>query len=100
MIKFRFLPDAEVELLKEVAYFSAAETGLGVKFQHAVEAAVNMAVANPAGGAPSIGGTRRRLVKGFPFSVVYRASGTEILVVAVVHHRRRPDYWVNRIEGD
>lgn len=99
MIKFRFLPDAEAELLKEVAYFSAAGTGLGVKFQRAMESAVNMAVANPTGGAPSTGGTRRRLVKGFPFSVVYRASETEILVVAVVHHRRRPGYWVSRIEG-
>ncbi len=99
MIKFRFLPDAEAELLKEVAYFSAAGTGLGVKFQRAVESAVNMAAANPAGGTPSTSGTRRRLVKGFPFSVVYRVSETEILVVAVVHHRKRPGYWISRIEG-
>ena len=99
MIKFRFLPDAEAELLKEVAYFSAAGTGLGVKFQRAVEAAVEMAVVNPDGGAPLASGTRRRLVKGFPFSVVYRASENEILVVAVMHHRRKPGYWVSRIEG-
>lgn len=99
MSKFRFLPDAEAELLKEVAYFSAAGTGLGVKFQRAVESAVHMAVAYPAGGAPATRGTRRRLVKGFPFSVVYRPSETEVLKVAIVHHRRRPGYWVSRI-GD
>lgn len=96
---FRFLPDAEAELLKEVAYFSATGIGLGVKFQRAVETAVNLAVANPDGGAPSMHGTRRRLVKGFPFSVVYRVREAEILVVAIMHHRRKPGYWVSRIES-
>jgi plasmid stabilization system protein ParE len=95
--KPRFLPAAEAELLKEVAYYSIARGGLGVQFEHAVESAVRKAVANPGGGAPSLNGTRSRLVKGFPFSVVYRAGDTEILVVAVMHHRREPGYWAVRI---
>jgi len=37
------------------------------------------------------------LVKGFPFSVVYRASEIELLVVAVAPHRRRPGYWLQRV---
>ena len=97
MIKPRFLPAAEAELLKEVAYYSNVRDGLGIKFEDAVESAVNNAVSNPGGGAPSPKGTRRRLVKGFPFSVVFRASDTEILVVAVMHHRRAPGYWADRI---
>ena len=97
MIAPRFLPAAEAELLKEVAYYSSARDGLGVKFEHAVESAVKKAIANPDGGAPSHKGTRSRLVKGFPFSVVYRASKTEILVVAVMHHRKEPGYWTARI---
>jgi hypothetical protein len=51
------------------------------------------------GGAPSHNGTRSVLVKGFPFSVIYRASEAELLVVAVAPHRRRPGYWLARI-GD
>lgn len=98
-MKPRFLPAAEAELLKEVAHYSAAGRGLGVRFERAVEGAVRMAVANPDGGIPSSTGTRSRLVKGFPFSVVYRASSTEILIVAVVHHRRKPGYWLSRIAG-
>lgn len=38
------------------------------------------------------------LVKGFPFSVVYRASEKDLLVVAVAPHRKRPHYWVPRVE--
>ena len=97
MIKPRFLPAAEAELLKEVAYYSIARDGLGIKFELAVENAVKMALANPGGGRSSNKGTRRWLVKGFPFSVVYRATSVEFLVVAVVHHRRKPGYWADRI---
>jgi toxin ParE1/3/4 len=37
------------------------------------------------------------LVKGFPFSVVYRASDNELLVVAIAPHRKQPYYWTSRI---
>jgi hypothetical protein len=97
VIKPRFLPAAEFELLKEVAVYSNSRDGLGMKFEQAVESAVTNAVSNPIGGAPAPKGTRSRLVKGFPFSVVYRASDTEILIVAVMHHRRKPGYWADRI---
>jgi plasmid stabilization system protein ParE len=97
VIKPRFLPAAESELLKEVAYYSNVRDGLGIKFEDAVESAVKNAVSNPSGGAPSPKGTRSRIVKGFPFSVVFRASDKEILVVALIHHRREPGYWADRI---
>lgn len=75
MIKVRFLPAAELELLKEVTYYSNARAGTGVRFQAAVEAVVARAATHPLGGAPSFKETRSFLVKGFPFSVVYQAYG-------------------------
>jgi plasmid stabilization system protein ParE len=100
VIQPRFLPAAEADLLEEIAYYSNAGEGLGIRFQAAVTAAVKKAAARPDSGAPSSNGTCRRLVKGFPFSVVYRASDSELLVVAVAHHRRQPGYWSGRIEHD
>lgn len=97
MIKARFLPAAEAAFLKEVAYYSNARDGAGVKFHQAVTAAVERAVFNSDGGAPAAKGTRSRIVKGFPFSIVYRVSDLEILVVAVAHHRRQPAYWSGRV---
>lgn len=98
MIKVRFLPEAELELLKEVTYYSKGGSGTGVRFQVAVEAAALRAAAHPLGGAPSFSETRSMLVKGFPFSVVYRPSNREVLVVAVAPHRRQPGYWASRID--
>lgn len=98
MIQVRFLPAAELELLREVSYYSRARAGTGVRFQAAVEAAVALAAQHPLGGAPSYRETRSVLVKGFPFSVVYRPSAQELLVVAIAPHRKRPHYWTARIE--
>ena len=98
MIKVRFLPAAEIELLTEVTYYSKARTGTGLRFQAAVQAAVSRAATHPLGGAPSFKETRSILVKGFPFSVVYRPSQRELLVVAIAPHRKRPQYWSSRIE--
>lgn len=97
MIQTRFLPTAEAELLHEVAYYSEARAGAGIKFQAAFATVVEQATRNPDGGTPGPKGTRSRIVKGFPFRVVYRASEVELLVIAVVHHRRKPGYWANRI---
>jgi plasmid stabilization system protein ParE len=42
-------------------------------------------------------GTRRYLLRRFPFSVVYRIEATRIVIVAVAHGRRRPRYWKSRL---
>jgi toxin ParE1/3/4 len=93
----RFLPAAELELLREVAFYAEARDGTGLRFQAAVEAAVALVARHPAGGAPSFRETRSVLVKGFPFSVVDRASAQELLIVAVAHHRKAPGYWATRV---
>lgn len=98
MTRVRFLPAAEIELLREVAYYSKARAGTGIRFQAAVQTAVARAATHPLGGAPSFKETRSMLVKGFPFSIIYRASDREVLVVAVAPHRKRPQYWSARIE--
>lgn len=70
-----------------------------MRFQAAVESALDRAVRHPLGGAPSPMSTRSVLVKGFPFSLVYRATDSELLVVAVTPHKKRPGYWLSRL-GD
>ncbi|WP_407936397.1 hypothetical protein [Limnochorda pilosa] len=40
--------------------------------------------------------TRRVLVRGFPYQVVYHLRPDEIVIVAVAHLKRRPGYWRNR----
>jgi plasmid stabilization system protein ParE len=41
--------------------------------------------------------TRRRILSGFPYSVIFQEKDDIVLVVAVAHAKRRPDYWRRRI---
>jgi plasmid stabilization system protein ParE len=42
-------------------------------------------------------GTRRILLRHFPFILVYREHSSYIQVIAVAHGRRRPGYWKQRL---
>jgi len=53
-------------------------------------------LAFPLAGSPSRSNTRRVIVKGFPFSIVYRPESDGIVVFAVAHHARMPYYWRSR----
>jgi plasmid stabilization system protein ParE len=42
-------------------------------------------------------GTRKFLLRRFPFAVAYRELPSYIQVLAVAHGHRRPGYWRNRL---
>jgi plasmid stabilization system protein ParE len=94
---FRFLAPAQAELLEGISYYSAIKAELGLRFEQAVADAVRSAVAHPERGAPRSRNTRRWLPKSFPYGLIYRASEAEVLVVAVAHQRKRPEYWARRV---
>lgn len=98
MKSIRFLAAARRELLAEVLYYNESAPGQGAKFAHAVEEALAIAVQFPLAGSPGPAATRRVMVKGFPFSVVYLQEDGGIVVVALAHHARRPGYWMGRLE--
>ena len=94
---FRFLAPAQAELLEAISYYSSIGTELGLSFEAAVANAVRSAVAHPERGAPRSKSTRRWLVKGFPYGVIYRESKDELVVVAVAHERKQPEFWIRRL---
>ena len=38
-------------------------------------------------------GSRRRVLKRFPYSLVFDVDGRTVTLLALAHHRRRPGYW-------
>ena len=96
MKRARFIAAARLELLAEVIYYSEAQPGLGVRFTASVEDAAARALAFPLSGSLFRSNTRRIILKGFPFSLVYRPEPDGIVVFAVAHHARRPYYWQSR----
>ena len=99
MKKIEFISVAREEFLAEVAYYNAAQVGLGVKFSIAVEKATALALEFPDIGSTSSFGTRRVIVKDFPFSVIYKSFSDHLIIFAIAHQSRRPRYWSARV-GD
>ena len=98
MTSARFVPAARREFLAEIIYYNQEEAGLGDRFSAAVEEATVRALAFPLAGSPAAANTRRVFLQGFPFSVVYRAVPAGIVIFAVAHQSRRPDYWESRVQ--
>ncbi len=43
-------------------------------------------------------GTRRYMMKRYPFVLVYRVATERIEIVAVAHAKRNPGYWKERLD--
>ena len=88
MGKVDFVAAAREEFLAEVEYYNKAQAGLCARFSDAVEKAAALTLAFPDVGSPSSSGTRRVVVKDFPFSLVYKSFAGGIVIFAVAHQSR------------
>lgn len=96
MNKAVFHPFAQVELDESSLFYESRLRGLGPRFADAVEDTVRRIVDTPDLGAPLGEAYRKRIVPGFPFTVIYRAWDDHIFIVAIAHQHRRPGYWKRR----
>jgi plasmid stabilization system protein ParE len=94
----RFIAPARREFLAEVVYYNGKEPGLGARFAGAVEDATARAVAFPLTGSLAPKNTRRAFIKDFPFALVYRPDENGIIIFALAHHSRHPEYWQARVQ--
>lgn len=96
-----FSPEAEHELDDALAWYDERSPGLGDEFAAAVDDAVASIHRIPRAGSP-IGGAdddldiRRVATRRFPYQVIYLTTDTTVVILAVAHQHRRPDYWVHR----
>ena len=98
MMPVIFLPEAEQEMLESAIYYQSKASGLGIDYLSEVERAVKSIAESPNVWPILEGELRRRLIRRFPFGILYRVEPNEIVIVAVAHLRRRPGYWRKRIK--
>jgi len=81
-----------------VRWYEARVTGLGGEFLDSVAATIARIQTRPEIGTAisADGRSRRALVTKFPYQVVYRLAPKELVVVAIAHLKRRPEYWKQR----
>ncbi len=90
-------PEADRELT-DGAVFYAGEGGreLGLAFIAEFERSLDFLCLHPHIGAPWRNNRRRLPLRRFPYSIIYYIRDDELRVVAIAHHRQRPNYWADR----
>ena len=93
----KFLPDAEEEMYEAARYYQSQAPGLGGEYLSEVERAVLSIAKAPLTWPKIEGELRRRIVRRFPFGILYYTDLKETVIVAIAHLRRKPGYWKNRL---
>lgn len=97
-MKSAFLPEADEELREAARYYEKEASGLGLTFLSAMHRAVHEIETNPEAWAILRQNIRKKTISRFPYNLLYSIESDTILIIAVAHHKRRPNYWRARLK--
>lgn len=95
----RFLPEARAEFDDAADWYEAKRPGLGIDFVAKVREVLKRISINPRLHQIVYRDVRRAVVARFPYVVLYREEGNEVIVVAVFHASRNPAVWQSRVDN-
>jgi len=87
---------AERELNEAAQYYELEQPGLGSAFLNEVQRCLRAISEHPEAGRIMLGQVRRRLLRRFPYGLLYRLKPDVIRILAVMNVKRRPAYWAGR----
>lgn len=94
--KVSFHELAELELNDAAFFFEMEREGLGSRFLAAVEAAVADIQKFPEASPIIIQNVRHKVLRRFPYSIMYSIRPDRLRILAIANQRRRPFYWRSR----
>ncbi len=103
-MNYRMLAEAYDELRAAAEYYDDQREGLGNEFLDAFAARIVDVVSAPERFVRiKARGVRLELrqanLERFPYAIIFYSGGDLTVVVAVAHHKRRPNYWRRRLQN-
>ncbi len=98
MTRVIFTRIATQELEDAVRFYELEYVGLGRKFKEEVRKTALRVAKYPKAWSIERGEVRKCLLHKFPYKLMYSVEADYILVIAVAHQHRKPDYWIDRDE--
>ena len=89
-------PAAEEEMLISARYYESTQSGLGDQFLDEMLRTGARITEHPEAWPIISGKIRRCLFNRFPFGLIFRIEVERIYVLAVMHLKRKPNYWNHR----
>jgi len=91
--------ETEDDLKEAFSWYEDKRTGLGYDFLLQVDAGINFINRNPEIHPIEYKGTRKHVIKRFPYKIIYLVEEEKIIILAVIHGKRRPDLIKKRINS-
>ncbi len=92
-----FHPYAERELDEAIGFYEECLPGLGLDFEQEIRYGISHISNAPRRWPIHKYGTRKFLLRRFPFNIFYLELPDCIWIVAVAHCSRKPNYWKERL---
>jgi plasmid stabilization system protein ParE len=98
-MNIEFLQPAAAELYEAIVFYNIQRQGLGLEFAKEVEDTIERIKQNPEAWTTisTSKQARRCLTNRFPYGIIYQIRKNTILIVAVMHLKRRPQTWQSRL---
>lgn len=90
--------EADDEFAGAVRYYSQISPELGVRFYQEIERLLREAAADPERFRKFDPPARRHFSRDFPYAIIFLEQPDCIWVGAVMHMKRVPGYWHNRLQ--
>jgi len=87
---------ADQELIEATQYYEAESSGLGGTFLKEIEHAIKEIQSNPKSSPVVLKVVRRKLLRRFPYSIMYSIVNNTVNILAIANQKRRPFYWRSR----
>jgi len=98
VIRHRYHPEAIAEYRAAVAWYRERSPDAARRLRDAVNAGLRSIRERPLAWPVWRGGpARRRVLQEVPCSLIFGVDTDEVVIFAVAHHSRRPDYWIDRM---
>lgn len=97
MKRHAFHRQAEIEYVDAAEYYARLDPELGERFYEEIERLIQDIRRQPERFRLFNAPLRRHFSQVFPYAVLYVDQPDRVLIIAVMHMKRRPGYWKDRL---
>jgi len=96
-MNIKYLKIAREEHHDAIKYYETQQSDFGRKFESDIRSSINRIKEFPYAYVKVKDDVRRCLLHKFNYSILYTLKGDYILIIAISHQHRKPDYWAERV---
>jgi toxin ParE1/3/4 len=93
-----FHPEASEEYTRAIQFYAAIRPELGVRLYDEIERVIQEVRRQPDRFSRFNPPARRARARKFPYSVIYLDEPDRVWILAIMHAKRRPGYWRERLK--